>query len=126
MNRIYAITAALLALSVPAYAADFSAPILMIDGKTPMRESQDEKSPVLTLAIVAENALLASYQDETNLSGEEKLKRFRLAEKIASQKGDITLTAEEIALIKKLVAKAYNPLIVGDMVKAIDPASMPK
>ena len=126
MNRFYAIAAALLAISLPAHAADFTAPIMQIDGSKPMHETTDEKSPVLTLATVAENALLASYQDEANLSGDEKIKRFLIAEKIAKDPKDPKLGLDELALIKKLVAKAYNPLITGDMWKALDPGSVAK
>lgn len=39
---------------------------------------------------------------------------------------DPTLTADEITLIKKLVAKAYNPLVVGRTWELLDPASVPK
>jgi hypothetical protein len=59
------------------------------------------------------DALIATYQDEANLGGEEKLKRWELASKI--NKGDFDLTAEDIVLAKKLVGKAYGPLVVGQV-----------
>ena len=80
---------------------------------------------LLTLAVIAENALLQAYSDEQNLSGEEKIKRYALARKIADNpKTD--LSAEEIALLKKLIAKSYNPLITGQSWHMLDPASVPK
>lgn len=57
-------------------------------------------------------ALLATYADEAQLTGEEKIKRWELAVKIKGQ-DFIELAAEEIALIKQLVGKAYNPMVVG-------------
>ena len=98
---------------------------VLLDG-TVMRIGDAEKGKSLTLADVAENALLSDYRDEQNLDGVEKLKRWTLAKKIEDTKSSVTLNADEIALIKKLVGKAYNPLVYGEMVQAIDPASLPK
>ena len=95
---------------------------MTVDGKTPLK--QDGK--IVMLAEVAQNALLASYQDEPNLSGEEKVKRFAIARKIEEQPKDPSLSAEDIALIKKLIAKAYNPLVTSDAWLLLDPASVPK
>jgi hypothetical protein len=66
-----------------------------------------------TVKGVVIDALIATYQDEANLGGEEKLKRWELASKI--NKGDFDLTAEDIVLAKKLVGKAYGPLVVGQV-----------
>lgn len=129
MNRasITALVVALLALPVPAYAVDFSHSILQLDG-TPMRIGDAEKGKIFTLADVAENALLADYRDETSLEPAEKLKRFTLAQKIEAHRagGDLSLTADEIAMIKKLVGKAYNALVLGRVTEFLDPAAMPK
>lgn len=116
------LVAAALTFAVPALAVDFGSPIKQLDGSV-MRT--DDKQ-VLTLDTVVENALLASYPDEQTLSGEEKVKRFKLAVRIHDQRKDPTLTADETALIKKLVAKAYNPLVVGQAWTLLDPASVPK
>ena len=78
------------------------------------------KSKPLTLGAVAANALLAQFEDEKNLSGEEKVKRYGLAMRVVSSK-DAALKAEEVAEIKKLVAKAYSPLIVGRAWGLLDP-----
>lgn len=114
--------AVLLALAIPAFAVDFATPIKTIDG-TEMRK---EDKSILTINEVTQNALLASYPDEQNLSGEEKVRRWVLAMKIDRQRKNPDLTADEIALIKKLIAKAYNPLIVGQSWSLLDPASVPK
>ena len=116
------LAAAAIAVATPALAVDFAAPINNLDG-TAMRK--DDKT-VLTLEEVASTALLSSYQDESNLDGVEKNKRFWLAKKIHDQRKDPVLTADEIALIKRLIAKAYNPLVVGQAWTILDPASVPK
>lgn len=116
------LVAAAIAVSTPALAVDFAAPINNLDG-TPMRK---EDKTVLTLDDVASTALLSSYQDEPNLDGVEKNKRFWLAKKIHDKSKDPVLTADEIALIKRLIAKAYNPLVVGRAWGLLDPASSPQ
>jgi hypothetical protein len=108
----------------PAWAVDFAAPIMLLDGTTPLRD-QGDRGKIVTLGDVAENALLSTFQDETSLKGEDKIKRFTIARKIEAQRKDPTLTADDIALIKTLIAKAYNPLITGQAWRLLDPASVP-
>jgi hypothetical protein len=74
-----------------------------------------------TLAILCANALFATFPDERDLSGEEKFKRGMLALRIQGG-GKLLLTAEEIAKVKKLVAKAFGPLIVVQAWQMLDPA----
>ncbi len=114
----------MIAAMTAAFAIDFSSPITQLDGQPFI--DKDGKPIHTTLAIVAENALLASYQDEQNLSGEDKVKRFVLAHKIHDDEKNVELTADEITLIKKLIAKSYNPLITGESWRILDPASIPK
>ena len=74
-----------------------------------------------TLGIIVANALFATFPDEKDLSGEEKFKRGMLALDVQGA-GTMTLSAEDIAMIKKVVAKAYGPLIVAQSWKLLDPA----
>jgi len=75
-------------------------------------EPMKEGEKAITLKKVATGALLSAFDDERNLAGEEKVKRFNLAAKI--QAGDtLDLKTEEIAEIKKLIGKAYTVIIVG-------------
>ncbi len=67
----------------------------------------------LTLGAVATNALLMPYEDERNLSGDDKVKRFKLAQRIHDAQGEVDISSEEITLLKSLIAKAYTPLVVG-------------
>ena len=67
------------------------------------------------------NALLADYKDEQNVSGEQKLERYELALRINAY-DEVELKVEEAALLKKLVAKAYTPLVVGQAWKLIETA----
>lgn len=66
-----------------------------------------------TLRSVTLEALQALFQDEQGLSGEEKARRWALATRIYANPENIDLKVEEIATIKKLIGKAYGPLVVG-------------
>ena len=93
---------------------EFSKVIKQLSGKPIVEEGKD-----VILTTVACNALLSGFPDEQALPGEEKVKRFVLAEKIF--KGATEFTAEEVALVKKLIGKAYTPLVVGRAFEILDP-----
>jgi hypothetical protein len=117
MRRIILLIALLLAS--PAVAADFTKPLLDLEGKPILAANIP-----LTLGEAVATALLANYADEQNLSGEEKVKRFLLAVKVHNAT-ELGLTSDEITLIKKLVAKAFAPLVVGRIWAILDPPSIP-
>lgn len=72
-----------------------------------------------TLSLCAVNALVSGANDP-NLSGDQQLKQYLLAEKIDGKVVD--LTSEEISLIKERINKTYNaPLIAGQALKMLDP-----
>lgn len=89
---------------------DFTAEIKTLDGVAMFEENDGEKVNI-TLRKVVLNALTAMFEDEKNLSGDEKMKRWELARKIHG--GNNEVTAEDVTLIKKLVAKAFGVGIVG-------------
>jgi len=80
----------------------------------------DQKSEPATVRGVAIEALFATFKDEENLSGEEKLKRWELASKIKASPDPVELAVEEVALLKKLIGKAYGALIVGQAWKVLE------
>jgi hypothetical protein len=94
---------------------DFSAAIKDFDGDA-VKDGDKEA----TLGRVACTALLASYADEQNLSAEDKVKRFRLAE-IAAKGGAQEVKVDDVALMKKLIGKAFAPLIGGRAYDLIEP-----
>jgi len=76
------------------------------------KEGEKEVVEDLSLKSACVEALMGVYQDEQALSGEDKIKRYALAEKIFLE-GKVDLNAEDIALLKKLVAKMFSPVVVG-------------
>jgi hypothetical protein len=109
----------------------FSCEMLDMDGKS-LRDKvpSGEKNmmgqdilvdgPISTLGSVAINALLAVFQDEQGLTGEEKLRRWELAVKIKRTQGELDLELEEVLLVKKLIGKAYGPAICGQAWNCLD------
>ncbi len=88
---------------------DFTQEIKALDGSS--LPYQQEKGTLLK--NIACDILLAQLPEERDLSGEEKCKRFVLATRIFSNPKKIDLTIEEVAMIKKLIGRAYPPLVVG-------------
>jgi len=74
---------------------------------------KDESGKPFTLRTAAMSSLVATLEDEKGLSGEEKLKRFELAMKIKNHPDPIEVTSEDTSLIKKMIARVYTTLIVG-------------
>ena len=94
---------------------DFSAKLLDIKG-----EEIKDGNDVLTLGAASCTALLATFPGEQDLDGASKVKRFRLAEKAV--KGSIQeLTIEDVAELKRLLGKAFGPLVVGRAYDIIEP-----
>jgi hypothetical protein len=91
-----------------------------LDGETIMDRSETGEKP-MTLGHVAVTALLATFDDERHLGGQQKLDRYVLATKIHSAKDGVAdLTAEEVSAIKTVVGKAYPPLVVGQAFQLLD------
>lgn len=96
---------------------NFGAPIKDIKG-----EPIVENEKAVTLGSVSCQALLASYPDEQNLSGKDKVERFTLAA-LCSNEIESDISLEDATLLKKLIGKAYGPLVVGRVYELIDPSA---
>ena len=88
---------------------DFTTVISDLDGGA-ISDGSEARMP-FTLGSAAVRALVIPYEDERNLSPEEKFKRGELAARIHAATS-LCLKSEEITLLKKLIGKAYGPLIV--------------
>lgn len=101
---------------------EFSRPILDAKGKEiPVLDENGQKTEdSMTLQSLAESSLLATFADERDLAVEEKVKRFKLFNKISANP-DVEMTAEEVVLLKKCIGKLGGPLLVGRAYEIIDP-----
>ncbi len=123
------IALAIVGIGYDAYAADFSAPILDGDGHATCVQPDNKviddavcpaPAKLVTLAVIARNSLYAQYEDEKNISGDEKYKRAELAAALTKDP-KLVLKAEDIALLKKLIARSYGPLVVHQSWQMLDP-----
>jgi hypothetical protein len=116
----------LYATSVYAEQIDFSTILNDIDGKTPIKDAfpsdvPPDKRPSLTLGLAAAHALLSTYQDETATADIDKWRRGELAIRVSSG-AKLALPAEDVALIKHLVAKLWGPIVVYRAWPLLDPS----
>lgn len=101
----------------------------MIDFTTPMRTYKGEvvereKGKILTLEDCCLEALQHIFPNE-EVAPEEKVKRFKLGIKIAqAPDGHLVLSNDEIALLKPLIGKFWNSLVVGRCYEVLDPVSL--
>lgn len=95
---------------------DFNTALRDMDGKVLVAEDGKEA----TLKGAAINALLGVFQDESTLSGEDKLKRWEIAVKVKGSDLTTEFSIEELVVIKKMIGKAYAPMIVGQAWKLLE------
>lgn len=123
--RIYLgllVAAALLATAAPARAADLDAKIINLDGSPIL----DDKGAAMTLTVrgICVNALmqpLAPDEQAKPDSGDEKIRREALARHVQSKDDPYKYTAEDVALMKRLVNRNYpSPLVVSQAWRALE------
>lgn len=96
---------------------DINSKILNLDN-VPLKEGDKE----LTIADISLISLNANYDDEKN-DYREKNNRFVLMKKIhdcMTSKKSLEITTEEASLLKNLIGKIWNPLIVGRAIEIIE------
>lgn len=90
-------------------------------------EMKDEKDKAITLATVCINALTGLIEKDKTEEGRDKLRRFKLASKIAAAEKalqPIELSAEKITLLKSRVSTLYGAAgLVGSVWIMLDPSS---
>lgn len=100
---------------------------MMIDFATPIRDLKGLPVKVdgedMTLGSVSIAALQQMFQNE-DASAEVKVKRFKIAVRIANATAPLALTVDDVTIIKGVVGKFWNAIVVGRVFEALDPASM--
>jgi hypothetical protein len=77
---------------------------------------QESETSLLTLRSAIVKALAfehAPEQGRPQVSGEDRFKRWSIANKVQNAGESVELTAEEVALIKKQVGDAFLMVVVG-------------
>lgn len=93
-------------------------PVLNIDGSKVVEDKQD-----VTLGVIAYTALLTPERDargqSVEVSMDDQISRAKLAYRIHGSTLPVEITVEEAAMIKKLVAKRGQPLIMLQIAESI-------
>lgn len=79
----------------------------------------------LTLRKAITVSLSAQFPEDANLSMEDKIKRYRLARRTHHAKAWTSFPAEDIATMKRLISKNFNPLVTGTCCDMIEGTSEP-
>lgn len=74
---------------------------------------KDERGKETSLGTLCVNALLAAFAGEEHLRGDEKFKRWKLAQKIKSSNDVLDMSIDEMSSIDELCARAYSPAVYG-------------
>lgn len=94
---------------------NFSVVLIGLDGD----EFKNVKAQALTLGDLSATVLGSKYQGEQDLPGDALFKRYLLAERIHAG-GVQDVTAEEVSLIKQLIARACEPRLLGPAYRALE------
>ena len=109
---------------------NFKKPLLSLDGKVLKEETINEEGTVshkdILISSSVINALMASYKEDRDCSGEDLLNRFELSKKIKDAKGEVEMTLDDIAFIRKYVKKAGFAPLVYARINQVLAASSPK
>ena len=103
-----------------AHTIDFDAIMVDLDDEPIIDGRAKAEQKPLTLASICEQVLSIDFAGEA-VNGPEKLRRARLAGLI-HRKRQLVLKAEDVTLVKILVAKGWPPLIVMRAYPLLDPA----
>lgn len=121
MKRLFFCLAVIgtVAFAAPASAAkfDFSQPLRTFEGN--LYKDETGKEIGKPISEFCQEALLATFGDETTIDPTEKFKRFELAKKLYASKGEVDLSDEELILLRRVVGKAYPTPIMGSIWMAL-------
>jgi hypothetical protein len=81
---------------------------------------KDEAEKPLTLGSVAIAALLNNMPGDDALSAEKKVTLAVIAQQVHNAEGEVSLSVEDVALVKERIGKAYGPLVVMKAYQLID------
>ena len=117
--RIFAFLLTAICLSAQPHPINFQQALTGADGKA----LSNDKGVPITLGEVCVTALYSQSQDDQNKSGLDKFKLGQLAARISEAKA-VSLSVEDLALIKERVGKFYCPAVVYAAWPLLDPSVM--
>jgi len=99
---------------------DFNRVLVDFSGN-PLKEETSSGSVEIKLRSVVINALMTLLEDDKNMSGDDKVKRYDLALLVHNSGAEpLDIKVEDVTLIKAQIGKFYGPLIVGQVWKILE------
>ena len=97
---------------------DFNYKFTNLDG----REIAGPDGKSTTLAMISASVLTGEVgKSRESIGASESIRRYQLAVKIHGAVEPLELPAEDVALLKKLIADNFIPIIVAPALKVLDP-----
>lgn len=96
---------------------DLTDTIKNLDGEDITRPGLQGEQVPMTMAYAIRSALVQPGQQPA--SAAEQLQRYDLQLKLHAI-GEVSLTAEDVVLIKSVLPNVYGPLVVGPVFKLLD------
>jgi len=127
LRSILAASILTLALAAPAFAVDLNAQVTQLNGKPLI--GADGKDTAFPIGTALENSLLFTTD---RMTSDVKAKRFNIAAKIAvimassATDKEITFTPQELTEIETALWENQTTLVAGQVIRIIDPTSVPK
>lgn len=90
-----------------------------LDGAALKFATSVEETRDMTLKDASISGLTSHVAGDEHTSGEDKFKRYQLAQKVYAG-GEVELTPEESSLIKQRIGKCYGPVVVGPAFVALN------
>lgn len=96
-------------------------PLLNLNGVKMNRVELDENKQEVRVSLNLDDVVMLNLnKEDSTCTPSERFSRFLLSEKIKEADGEVDLTVDELAMIKKVVGDNPNPLIVGRVWKYIE------
>lgn len=90
---------------------NFGTELISYDGRPIEDLDESGKSVRLHLGTICARALVMVGKDE-ELTGQQKFDRTKVALKIHDNRDGVDLTVEEVAMIKDVTGRVFNPAVV--------------
>ena len=124
ITTLFAALALTLTAQAQGHAIDFTQVMKGLDGtaftQTSGTTEKPQKPEQITLGDISVNALETLMPDDAKLTGEDKFKMDMLARKVYKAKS-VTLSTDEVNLLKQRIGKLYGATIVGAAWRMLDP-----
>jgi hypothetical protein len=81
---------------------------------------ESDGTTIMTLKKILVRALVLQHASDEKQTGDEKFTLYQLASKITNTEGELTVSPEEIVILKKRVGLMYATVMVGPVYEILN------